>query len=249
VSYLLEALKRLEEKRQGDRVSDLLTVQGEIRRKAKKKVLWPYVLSAALLANVAVAVRWVGPWRAAGGPADDRAYVGPKEAATPTRSPVPFENERKAVEPAKPKVVTPLTEMVHEKGSIQTSETVTPAPRARKQPAPSLSPSEGSAEQPSSTAGASPQPQAPRGAKPRMDGKVLTIDELPVAVRSGLSELKVSLHSFSPEPRSRLVRINDRTLGEGDTLSQGVRVEEITPDGVIMSYQGYRFRVGVEQGR
>ncbi len=75
--------------------------------------------------------------------------------------------------------------------------------------------------------------------------KVLTFGELPAAVRSGIPELKVSLHSYSQDPRSRLVRINDTTVREGETLSSGTRVEEITPDGVIMSRDGYRFRLGV----
>lgn len=42
-------------------------------------------------------------------------------------------------------------------------------------------------------------------------------------------------------PRNRLVDINDRLLREGMTVAPGLTLEQITPDGMIFSYKGYRF--------
>jgi hypothetical protein len=35
-------------------------------------------------------------------------------------------------------------------------------------------------------------------------------------------------------------------LQEGEDLAPGIRLEQITPDGMIFSYKGYRFRRGVQ---
>jgi len=46
-----------------------------------------------------------------------------------------------------------------------------------------------------------------------------------------------------------LVRINDKTLREGESLTPEIRVEEITQAGVILSLQGYLFRVVLDHTR
>lgn len=69
--------------------------------------------------------------------------------------------------------------------------------------------------------------------------------ELPLLVQRALPELLISLHAYSPQPEARLVRVNDALLREGDTAAAGVRLEQITPDGMIFSYRNYRFRRGV----
>ena len=254
MSYLLEALKRLEEKRQGERVSDLLTVPAEVRREPKTRLLWLYVLSAALLANAGVALWWMAPWRTAIRPVSSQPSTGHREAGTfPAGTAVPAAvkaaTDDKPIRPvARQLVEAPLKEKAV--GRAPTQVLQAPVERQTRSRLDRQSTGSGAAaEAPPVTSGTSPHPQASLEAKPRADGKVLAVDELPAAVRNGLPELKVSLHSFSPEQRARLVRINDKTLGEGDVLSPGIRVEEITADGVVMSYEGYRFRVGVERAR
>jgi hypothetical protein len=41
-----------------------------------------------------------------------------------------------------------------------------------------------------------------------------------------------------------MARINGSMIREGEYLTAGLKLEEITPDGVIFSYQNYRFHVG-----
>jgi hypothetical protein len=43
----------------------------------------------------------------------------------------------------------------------------------------------------------------------------------------------------------RFVRVNDQALREGQVGPSGLKLEQITPDGAVFSYQGFRFRIGI----
>ncbi|HUN74706.1 MAG TPA: general secretion pathway protein GspB [Steroidobacteraceae bacterium] len=58
---------------------------------------------------------------------------------------------------------------------------------------------------------------------------------------ANLPNLRLDLHVYAPDPDQRFVFINMQKLREGDSLPIGVRVEQITSDGVILSYRGTRF--------
>jgi len=58
---------------------------------------------------------------------------------------------------------------------------------------------------------------------------------------ANLPNLRLDLHVYAPDPDQRFVFINMQKLHEGDSLPIGVRVEQITSDGVILSYRGARF--------
>lgn len=73
-------------------------------------------------------------------------------------------------------------------------------------------------------------------------GRLLTMDELPIPVRQALPAMTVSMHAWSATPKARLVSINNQVLHEGDSVAPGLTLEEITTDGMIMSFRGYRFR-------
>ena len=73
----------------------------------------------------------------------------------------------------------------------------------------------------------------------------MTIAELPVSIQQEIPKMSISVHAYSGAPKERLVGINDRMLREGDFLVPGLLLEQITLNGVIMSYKGYRFRRGV----
>ena len=57
--------------------------------------------------------------------------------------------------------------------------------------------------------------------------------------------MSISVHAYSPRPSDRMVRINDRLLREGGNLPPGLTLEQITPDGMVFSYKGYRFGRGL----
>jgi general secretion pathway protein B len=68
-------------------------------------------------------------------------------------------------------------------------------------------------------------------------------DEL--AVQGG-PELRLELHVYSTRPAERMVFINSRQYREGDTTPEGAHIEQITPDGVVMSMNGNRFLLSRE---
>ena len=75
--------------------------------------------------------------------------------------------------------------------------------------------------------------------------KATPFAELPLAIQQELPDMKLQLHSYSNKSTSSIVSINSRMLKEGDSLAPGLRLEQITPDGVILSYKGYRFQHGI----
>jgi general secretion pathway protein B len=62
-----------------------------------------------------------------------------------------------------------------------------------------------------------------------------------IAQGSQLPDLRLDLHVYDANPANRFVFINMRKLKEGESLPEGVRVEQITPDGAQLSYHGTRF--------
>lgn len=96
------------------------------------------------------------------------------------------------------------------------------------------------------------EPVAPAKATPAAAGdgtpepRIVPLAELPAAVQQELPKIAVALHAYSSKPQDRLVSINDRLLSEGDYVVPGLRLEQITPDGMVLSFRGYRFSRGVK---
>ena len=57
----------------------------------------------------------------------------------------------------------------------------------------------------------------------------------------------MNVHYYSDESRGRFVSINNITLTEGQSLNPGLKVEQITREGVILNYQGHRFILMINQ--
>lgn len=82
--------------------------------------------------------------------------------------------------------------------------------------------------------------QAGQIAAARRAGQMPSRDD--VLARGGaLPDLRLDLHVYATEPAQRFVFINMRKLREGESLPEGVRVEQITPTGAQLSYRGTRF--------
>jgi hypothetical protein len=58
---------------------------------------------------------------------------------------------------------------------------------------------------------------------------------------ANIPELRLDLHVYAANPQDRFALINMHKLHEGDSTPEGVRVESITTDGVIMSHNGSKF--------
>lgn len=58
---------------------------------------------------------------------------------------------------------------------------------------------------------------------------------------SNLPQLRLDLHVYAAKPQDRFALINMHKLREGDSLPEGVRVDSITPEGVVMEHNGLKF--------
>jgi general secretion pathway protein B len=65
--------------------------------------------------------------------------------------------------------------------------------------------------------------------------------QLAFDLQRAIPDLAISVHLFSAAPSSRLVRINNTIYREGDLIDSELKLEEITPDGVILSFRNKRF--------
>ena len=65
----------------------------------------------------------------------------------------------------------------------------------------------------------------------------------PVEFQRQLPELVVTIHVYSPEESQRILFINNREYRRGDQVQDGLRVEEIIPDGALLSYHGEKFKL------
>lgn len=96
-------------------------------------------------------------------------------------------------------------------------------------------------EAPSVATEAAARTAAPRAPAPGSRSGIQTIDELRLDGSLQLPDLHIDIHVFSAEPDDRFVFINMVKHREQSQLAEGPVVREITPDGVILHYQGRTF--------
>lgn len=67
-----------------------------------------------------------------------------------------------------------------------------------------------------------------------------------LAAGTQVPEVNVSLHAWNRDPAARFVFVDGARAGEGSVLPSGLRVEQITPDGTVLSWRGSRFLVPIQ---
>jgi general secretion pathway protein B len=272
VSYILDALRKLEQNRLHEESLTFLAFQGQTPSKSKRRRLWPYLLFAALVLNAGVIFWWIefrqspgptipaqkpavhesksaievsGPAAVGGesrvgkdikespnaagkGMAVARSVVGqaPTPQQTPITEPTPT---RKQIPNRQQAPVTELKPTTQQAAATQKTPITEPAPAAFETPV--------------------TKPPVRAEVAPPVDGKVLKLADLPPSIAGGLPELRIAIHYYTAEPESRFVLINDRTLREGEYLSEGLKVEQINRVDVVMNYRGWRFQIDVSGSR
>lgn len=96
---------------------------------------------------------------------------------------------------------------------------------------------------------AAPEPEPPATEappEPELDpyAGVPMLWQLPSAIRSKLPQLSISVHVYSPEAAGRFVIVDRSKYREGDVLTGGAKLEAIVADGIVLDYQGRRYRIG-----
>lgn len=67
--------------------------------------------------------------------------------------------------------------------------------------------------------------------------------DLPADQRNALPVPRIDVHVFAQDPSRRFVLIDLRKYHEGERLDGGATIESIRNDGIVLSYQGQRYRV------
>lgn len=130
----------------------------------------------------------------------------------------------------------------------ETGKKERPAPKQASAP----DPKERVVVPPPPAAATAPPPAQPEVSTPPGGNNTATAS--PSAVRSGAvqpprdaegggkpPQARVTVHVYAEEPSKRFVIINSMRAREGDRTDEGLVVEEIRPDGVVLSFQGQRF--------
>ncbi|MDX1559179.1 MAG: general secretion pathway protein GspB [Marinobacter sp.] len=233
MSYILDALRKSETERRQGRVPDLGQQVQLIHRPKKKRVSPAFWVSLALMLNAAVLafVFWPGtplPWV---------AESQTEAPAAPERGAVPEPVSLGPATEAEPASEDPVSETV----AIPEPDPVEAAPSpAPSEPAVAETRERATVIVPSSAIPETAMPQA----EPEQAGRVPHLVELPLSFQKSVPDLTFNSHIYSSSPASRRVMINDTYLRVGDTF-EGLRVDDITEDGVVLSRNGRRFRVGV----
>ncbi len=68
--------------------------------------------------------------------------------------------------------------------------------------------------------------------------------ELSAAVRGAMPDIKVTTQVYALKPENRLAIINGKRYREGETITDGVILDEVLRRGVIVTYKQYRVLIG-----
>jgi general secretion pathway protein B len=159
----------------------------------------------------------------------------------PVAPPVPVATARTAPAEAAPVAAPPVepgkvSVPVHDLAE-QAKVDLPAAPRAKPPRKP--------AQKPAAVApAANPPPAAGPAITAASDDGVPLLQQMPVEFQHALPPLAVTIHVYAPDPAQRILFINNREYHQGSQIAGGIRVEEIVPDGVVLSYQGERFKLG-----
>jgi len=85
----------------------------------------------------------------------------------------------------------------------------------------------------------------PSNAKDRLTAGVQSLHELTRAEQQSIPAIKIDGHIYDVNPKARMVIINGKVRKEKQSISSGLSLQEITPDGVILNYQGQAIQIGV----
>ncbi len=78
----------------------------------------------------------------------------------------------------------------------------------------------------------------------RNENKIFRLSQLPISTQNRIPTLKMSLHAYARDNSSAsMVQFNNRIMHEGDNVANNIKLEQITADGAVLSYDGYRFIV------
>ena len=215
MSYILDALRKSDQQRQRGAAPTLHDAQ-QVVVAPRRPMSSYYILLAVVLLGVGIMIGWLFQRQPAPTPAEATL---PQSALAPeaiSQHPVPQ--------------ATPVSANAPTSLSQQTAPALSPPPPE----IPDKIAKPGAA--------APVAPNFVNTANDALTPRVMRLNELPPAIRQEIPVMTVQLHAYSNNPSERLVSINSIRLREGQSLMLGLTLEQITPDGMVFNYKGYRFQ-------
>jgi len=242
VSYILDALRKSDQQRRRGAAPTLLVGQATAVA-PKRPAFLAYGMLVAALVGAGVVIGWLRPWQPEQAAPAGRELVATSPPGSTPRQPEPAPSEL-APQPK------PELQVQDAKPPAQASPVLAPAKpqrSARAKPKTDGTPLEADAATPGIAETPAPgQPGSSAAADAPGAQTVTSMAELPLSVRQELPAMTISVHAYSGNPANRLAGINNRILREGEYVVPGLKLEQITPEGMILSYKGYSFRRGVK---
>ena len=242
MSYILDALRKSDQQRRRGAAPTLLMGQA-MAVAPKRPAFLSYGMLVAVLIGAGVVIGWLRPWQPEQADPSGAALIAAKPLVSAPRQPASAPSEM-APQPK------PELQVQDAKPLAQASPVLVPTkPQrpARAKPKTDGAPLEADAAMPGKAE--APAPGQPDGSAAADAARLQTVNsmaELPLSVQQELPAMTISVHAYSGNPRNRLVGINNRILREGEYVVPGLKLEQITPDGMIFGYKGYSFRRGLK---
>jgi len=232
MSYILEALKKVDRERGMGDVPDLATPhQAGPPPIRSHRWRWISVLLLGINAVLVFMLLRDRDAKEANVPVSAEVIAEPQPAPIADSQPQPVQPSSQALQgeaPAPENPVLPDRAQPPSSGGL----VMLPEPAYVQNPEPSMLPEETSDTQ-------TDEPVTAEEHSPLQSWY-----ELPEEIRSRIDLPRLDVHVYSEDPRKRFIMISLEKFHEGDRLPGGLVLEEILPDGMVLSYQGERFLVG-----
>ncbi|MGB5305095.1 MAG: general secretion pathway protein GspB [Gammaproteobacteria bacterium] len=229
MSYILEALKKADQDRVIGAVPDLESTHEVVQPKGRSYG-WLWIVAPLLIVNggllaVLLTQQDTDATDSTGVPLEQQAGVTMDRPLQPlARTPGPRITE--APQPARSAQPASVKPLVPARQPVVAAKPVAPAPPApvTRKPAP-------------------PREQAVAPATGADTPQVPNWDELSLETRSRITLPRLDVHVYSEDPQRRFILVDLDKYREGETLASGLVLEEILPNGTILSYEGQRFQL------
>lgn len=228
MSYILDALKKSEQERELVRMLRTAGTSYHFWIPTRRRV-WPAIIGLALLTGITLtALRF---WPSADSShvtgAPGSAMTAPTTSSEISKAPaIASESRQATIRAERPQATTDDLA-----AQLQFTSAKEPAATAK----------------PHATAVVVAKTTAPNAGlvnpKPVDPATVPFLREMPNEFQRKLPQLVVNVHLYSANEAENLVYINNQQLRRGEQLKGGIRVEEIVPEGVVLSYAGTLFKL------
>lgn len=219
MSFILDALRKSETERQ--RQSGPGLADAGLRPPARRRAIWLPLLVVVLTANLLLLVFvWLRSDRPPPAPPPTLAATAPDSPRV--AAPAPAESRPRAQADADYEAMADMP-------ALEPDEPLAATPPRTDASLPVPGPAVAPVTEPSA-----PQPGTVTDDLPTA-GQLMASGAVPTR------PLHLDIHVFSDTPAERFVFVNMRKYTEGTQLAEGPQVEEITPEGVVLSENGQRF--------